>query len=362
MKNKNIAFLIWNIDNGGGTERVSLLLADYLAEHGYNVTFFFFCSVGAPFFSYNKKVRIIGFESNNFLMKIFRRLFPDKDLRLHYFIKFYSIDVIIDVDMGQAIHSSIAIKGTKCKEITWDHFNYYENSRFTYRKEGLEACKNSSKKLIVLTKEDKDLYLKNDNFPTDFIEQIYNPITLENDQLISHTKKIVIAVGRLSVQKGFDMLLNIWQQIENLHPDWSLEIYGSGEEQQNLNELIHKFGLERAFLKGRTNDIKSKMKDASIFVLSSRYEGFVLALTEAEAMCLPVVAFNCPTGPSEIVEHKKNGFLIENGDIDTFARYLSLLMNNEDMRNTFGKRSYEISRKLLKDNIFSQWIKLINNL
>lgn len=362
MRNKNIAFLIWNLDNGGGTERVSLMLGDYLCNQGYNVTFFSYMSTGHPFFEVNPKIRVVGFEDRSLFMRVLRRIIPNKDKRLHYLIMFFNINVIIDVDMGQAIHSSIAIRGTKCKQITWDHFNHNENSHFSYRQEGFIACKETASKLVVLTKEDEKAYKEQESLSAGFIEQVYNPLTIEIGRFIEHTSKTVIAVGRLEKQKGFDVLLKIWEKVESKHTDWNLEIYGIGQEEFNLKSIIETEKLKNVHLMGRTNCIIEKMRNASIFVLTSRYEGFGLVITEAMTMSLPVVSFNCPMGPSEIVEDEGNGYLVENGDIENFAQKLSLLMEDEDKRRIFGERSYELSQKFKKENIFPKWIEIIESL
>lgn len=363
MKNKNIAFLIANIDNGGGTERVSLLLADYLCEKGYNVTFFSYYAKGAPFFKHNPKVRIIGFNRNNWLMRIARHFYPTNDRLLHFLIKILHIDVIIDVDMGQAIYSSVAIQNTKCKQITWDHFNYFENAKKKSREKGFECCKKTSSRFVVLTNKDRETYIANEGVDDEFIKQIYNPLTIEVGKRPNIKRKnSVVAVGRLEEQKGFDLLLNIWSKIEHLHTEWELNIYGTGTEYDTLKQIIKSLGLKNAQVKGRTNDIKNVFAESSIFALSSRFEGFGLVLVEAEAMGLPIVSFDCPMGPSEIVEDGRNGFLITPEDIDSFAERLSELMTDEELRERMGKESLEVSKKFNIDNIFPQWIELIESI
>lgn len=362
MKNKNIAFLIANIDNAGGTERVSLALADFLCENGYNVTFFSYQAKGKPFFKHDPRIRIIGFNRNVLMMKFIRHFYPTNNQLLRFLIKMLCIDVIIDVDMGQAMFSSVAIQGTKCKHITWNHFNYYDIENSETRKAGFECCKKTASKLVVLTKKDQECFVGKEGLPENFVEQIYNPLTIEKDTFTEHNQKKVIAVGRLGEEKGFDMLLYIWSKIEEYHNDWVLEIYGSGAEEEKLKNLIVTLKIKRAFLRGQTKDVEGKMEDASIYVLTSRHEGFVLVLLEAVAMSLPIVSFDCPQGPSEIITDGVNGFLIEPGNLEAFAEKLSLLMNDKDKRNQFGKASFEVSKKFKKKMIFPKWVELIENL
>ena len=363
MRNKNIAFLISNIDNAGGTERVSLLLGDYLCKSGYKVTFFSYYAKGNPFFGHDKRIRIIGFESHSWYMRLLCRLYPDKNDRLRFLLKLLRIDVIIDVDMGQAMYSSVAIQDTTCKQITWDHFNYIENSKSESRSKGFELCKKFSSKLVVLTKADKDAYIRNEGIKPDFITQIYNPLTIEVDNCFNHCKsRKVTAIGRLEHQKGFDILLNVWRSVEKNYPEWTLEIYGDGSEKNNLLRQIEKLQLCNVSIKGRTHDVKSVLRNSEIFVLTSRFEGFGLVLVEAEEMGLPIVAFNCPFGPSEIIEDGKNGFLIEPDDIESFVQRLALLMDDETLRTGFGKASLDVSKRFRKENIFPKWIELIESI
>lgn len=363
IRNKNIAFLISNIDNGGGTERVSLLLADYLCEKGYNVTFFSYYGKGETFFRHNPRVRVIGFYQKGLSMRIVRHFYPTNDQLLHFLLKLLRIDVIIDVDMGQAMYSSAAIQGTKCKHITWDHFNYYENAKSESREKGFDCCKKFSNKFVVLTKADKETYIKNEGLDKTFIEQIYNPLTIEEGlSTKKDRRKIVVAAGRLEKQKGFDLLLQAWSKIEHNHPGWNLEIYGQGSEENNLKTLIKDLGIKNVSLCGRTNDIKSKFAESSIFALSSRFEGFGLVIVEAESMGLPIVSFDCPMGPSEIVDDGENGYLVSPNDIDAFAEKLSLLMENEEIRDRFGRESLNVAKRFRKEVIFPKWIELIESI
>lgn len=363
MKNKNIAFLISNIDNAGGTERVSLLLGNYLCKSGYEVSFFSYYAKGHPFFYHDKKIRVIGFESQCWYMRLLSKLYPDKNDRLRFLLRLLRVNVIIDVDMGQSMYSSVAIQGTKCKKITWDHFNYNENRRNESRMKGFECCKQFSSKLVVLTKADMDTYIRNEDLKNGFITQIYNPLTIEEEPFTDRSNnKKVVAIGRLEKQKGFDILLKIWKLVERNYPEWMLEIYGDGSERNNLLALIEDLQLRNVRVRGRTRDVKNVLRDSGIFVLTSRFEGFGLVLVEAEAMGLPIVSFDCPFGPSEIIKDGKNGFLIEPNDMDLFSHKLALLMDDKSLRMNFGKASYLASKRFTIDNIIPKWIELINSI
>lgn len=359
MKKPHIGFVIGNLDNHGGTERVSTMLANEFCKHGYDVTFISPRSEGKIFFPLDSRIKTYCLSSQySFFSKL--RIWKRFYLLILLIIWRRRIDIIIDVDLGTAHFTAPIIRFTRCEEITWDHFNYKQNEKVSYRQSALELVKKYASKLVVLTKADAQMYLSNTDLSTDFIEQIYNPLTFNIGAPIPHASKRVVAVGRMTEQKGFDILLDIWHRIEALHPSWTLEIIGNGEDEVSLKEQSKKLGLTRVVFSEPTNDIQSKLQEASIYVLSSRYEGFPMVLLEATAMSLPIVAFDCLTGPSEIVKDGCNGYLIPTFDEEKFAQRLSSLIENEGDRTLFGKKSFEISQQYKMSNIFKKWEKLIN--
>ena len=158
------------------------------------------------------------------------------------------------------------------------------------------------------------------------------------------------------------MLLNIWQKIEEKHKDWILEIVGGGEEEMSLMNIVKNKSLTHVVFTPPTNDIRSKLTASSIYVLPSRYEGFPMVLLEATAMSLPIVAFDCPTGPSEIVVNDRNGFLVPTFDETLFANKLDALISDPELRYNMGLESFKISRQFTFDNIFEQWERIISEI
>ena len=215
-------------------------------------------------------------------------------------------------------------------------------------------------KIVVLSKTDLRRWLRY----TNKVVTIYNPVTIFVDGSSECKSKRVIAVGRLDYQKGFDYLIKAWKQIYKEYPDWKLDIYGDGPLRKELEVQIKDNGLSHVLhLQGVSSNIVKEYQNHSFIVSSSRAEGFPLVLIEASACGLPIVSFDCPSGPSEIVEHGGNGFLISPvGNIDAMANRVMQLMADKSLRQEMGRRSLELSQRFKLENIAAEWIKLYNQL
>lgn len=175
--------------------------------------------------------------------------------------------------------------------------------------------------------------------------------------------KNIICVGRLEYQKGFDLLIEAWSQINEFYPDWKITIYGNGTEHQLLSDLIISKNLtESVTIKVPVNKIIDKYLESSIFILSSRYEGFGMVIIEAMACGLPVISYDCPEGPSEIINDGVDGFLVPLNDINELSKKISILIEDQNLRKAMGKRAKQNVRRYSKDNIMEEWRKLFNSL
>ena len=199
---------------------------------------------------------------------------------------------------------------------------------------------------LVLTQEDKKYY--ND----ERVKVINNALADYPKNIANLEAKKIISVGRLEYQKGFDILIEIWKKIAKKYPDWSLDIYGEGELREELQKKIDESDLSNSiFLKGREKNIQDKYLKASIYVMSSRYEGFGMVLVEAQACGLPIVSFDCPCGPKDIISNGKDGFLCKFGDIE-----------NEEVRKIMGRKARENSLKFTEERIMKKWEDLLKSL
>lgn len=215
-------------------------------------------------------------------------------------------------------------------------------------------------KFVVLTNEDKEYWGNLHN-----IEVIPNAAMNMSGHFSDVTSHRVIAVGRLDYQKGFDRLIQAWELIQkdNRYADWCLDIFGQGEWHNMLQEMITSRGLEKtARINQPTNNIGNEYAHSSLIVMTSNYEGFGMVLVEAMACGVPAVAFDCKCGPKDIIKHRENGLLVDNGNIEGLADAMMEVMGNEDFRKMLSGNARKIVSTYSEDVVMGKWIGLFNSL
>lgn len=216
---------------------------------------------------------------------------------------------------------------------------------------------NRFSRIVLLTREEQEMWpeLCNTVVIPNFQEMVCDPpARVEN--------KKAIAVGRYVHQKGFDLLVEAWDMVVRKHPDWSLYIYGEGDR-AGIEQRIRERGLGSSLVaEGKTHGIIEKYQESSIFVLSSRYEGFGMVLTEAMTCGVPPVSFACPTGPRDIITEGVDGLLVENGNIEMLADKISYLIENEELRKQMGENARVNVRRFSKEAIMLKWEDLFTSL
>lgn len=187
---------------------------------------------------------------------------------------------------------------------------------------------------------------------------VHNPLSFRSERKSTCANKRIISVGSWTPAKGMDQLLEAFGPIARDYPDWTIELYGSGQDEGLLKSIISRYDMGRQVcLHSPVKDIENKLIEASIYAFPSRSDGFGLVITEAMECGLPTIAMDCPCGPCEIVT-KDTGIVVPEGDIDSFRKALKELMDNTAKRMAMGKAASREVRRFYPDEIMPKWIKL----
>ena len=214
-------------------------------------------------------------------------------------------------------------------------------------------------RVVLLTEEDKSTHWR----PSDKLLVIPNPTPTKSISPSSLKNKTAIAVGRLVNQKNFESLIRAWAIVYQHHRDWRLEIWGDGALRKCLEELIYRLNLEAAVsLKGYTDDIQSKYTSASFLVCSSLFEGLPLMMIEAMSAGLPIVSYDCPCGPKDLIQDGKNGFLVPIGDEALLAERICQLIEDEYLRQNMGAAALERAKDFSLEKVLPMWTSLFKEL
>lgn len=375
-----LVYCILDYHAAGGTERTLSVQANYFAEHGAEV-----CIVstetniiGNPFYKFSDKIKFYNLNINYHRVdgkispvSVFKRLCLGylHRLRLTRLLKEIKPDFTFSM-FGHEMKFLTRINDGSCKILEFHFFRYYKDVEIrdrslslykkVFEKMKLKFKLNAIDKydaFVVLTKEDAENWR---NFKN--LHVIPNALPSYSDRISECKSKRVISVGRLSKQKGFDILIDVWKLVSEKHPDWSLDIFGEGECRNFLQEKAKGNGLYNIEFHRPVCNINDKYLESSIFVLSSRYEGFGIVLIEAMACGLPCVTFNCPCGPSEIVVDGESGFVVPAGNVELMADKICTLIENYELRIAMGQNALKSVSRYDIDVVMSKWKELLQKL
>ena len=357
---KRICFCVGDISRSGGTERVTLDVARLLMEHGQYAVHILSLEERAPepFYALPEGVTCA---------RILEKPVSFRGLKLFYYlrgirryVKQAKIDVVVDVDSIMQLFSIPATAFTPTRVVCWEQFNYYENLGTPLRDWGRKVASRYADAIITLTNEDRGYFERHLKLRCP-VYTIYNPIAHHVARTAyNRESKQIISAGRLTYQKGFDMLVEVAKRVLDQYPDWQWVILGEGPDRVMLEEKIRQYGMEgHIILAGRVADMASYYQDAALFVLTSRYEGFGLVLTEAKAYHLPCVSFRCKAGPQEIVLDGENGYLIDCFDLEQMAERIMTLLGDDERRARFAAGALKDTEKFGLESLYKRWEEVL---
>ncbi len=347
---KKVTFVITSMARGGA-ERVVSVLSNYYTSIGWDVSIVMLWHniVG---YELDEKVKLINLSNDKIKPIVNLPIIAGKLIK--YLCK-EKPDVVISFIAENCIITDIACKIAGVKHISSERNDPNEVKRSRVIKYLINYFYKRCDRIIFQTERAKNYYPEKIKRKSVIIG---NPIKVETIAAVEKQKKIV-SVGRLALQKNHRMLIECFEEIYLLYPDYILEIYGEGKLHTELQELIDEKGLENnVFLMGSVENIHEKICDSQIFVLSSNYEGLSNALLEAMMMGIPCVSTNC-AGSDEVIEDGKNGFLVPVADKNSLKNAIIKLIDNEALRNEFSKNSKVAMERFKTENIINLWKKVI---
>lgn len=377
-----IVYCTDDLSAAGGMQKVLTLKANYLAEKlGYDVTIITTDQKdNRTYFPLSTNIKLVNLQINfydmynrtPFVLRLWKYLLYMKKYKRLLTQTLHEIKPDITITLLRKeinFINSIKDGSYKIGEIHFDktHYRVFHHPlipsifcrliTYFWKKQLIKKLQLLDR-FIVLTNEDRQKWTELES-----VDFIHNPIDLSDiNGLSALDNKTVIAIGRYTYQKGFDRLLKAWNIVSKKHPDWRLTVYGGGDKTV-YEKMVHELNINKTCqLNENTPQIIHKLKESSIFVLSSRYEGFGLVLVEAMACGVPPIAFDCPCGPKDIITPMKDGILVENGNIDQLANKINYLIEHPDVNHQMGIEATISAKRFDISEIMKKWDLLFNHL
>lgn len=356
--------LIISSFGAGGAERVMAVMANHWAEHGREVTLITLASAQEDFYPLHPCIDRIGLAATGVSSNIaaaawnnFQRL-----KRLRREIRASRPDFVLSFIDTTNVLTLAATLGLRVPVIASEHTDPRQHAIGFVWKGFRQLLYRRAAAIVVLTEGVR-------SWAEQFghrhrVHVIPNPISVPaeergDSQDWNHSGGTIVAMGRLTPLKGFDFLLKAFARCARQHSEWSLIILGEGEERGRLEALTIQMGIkDRVKMPGLTQNPFKILRRADLFVLSSRYEGFPMALLEAMACGLAVIAADCPSGPREIIRDGIDGVLVLPGNVDSLVAAMDRLMADQVARQRLGKRAIEVVERFSTEKVMKMWDEL----
>ena len=360
---KKICFVNYDMTVTGGVEQVTTTLANEFCKE-YEVYIYAIFGKGGhvpydldPRITYRAELE----EECRVRDRIKKTFRPFRE-----FVRQNQIDVVFLMENYPAMTVSPVRFFTKAKYVFCDHgalMNEWEKKDirfFRFWDSLISHC------TVTLTEQNRQDYIRKFHMNPKKIRSIYNwikPEILTMRKEYKEDSRKIITVGRFSEEKGYDLLVEVAKKVLPSHPEWEWHLYGTGDTFDEIHQKVVEYDLTSQLIqKGNVKDVYKLYNEYAFLVLPSYREGLPLVLLEAKASGLPMVSFDVTTGPREIVEEGKDGYLIPPYDLDKMANCIELLMDSEERRIAFSNHTISGVKKFEKEEIYRQWTNLIDEL
>jgi glycosyltransferase involved in cell wall biosynthesis len=357
-----ILYITNGINGSGGLERVLSIKASMLTDqYSYDVSIL---TLNEPnnqsFYDFSPNIKIVRVNTTRRngldyflsycreLQKEIHNIQPDIICVCDDGLKGFTLPVMIKTSAKWVYERHVS----KLIDIK-DTDNFFKKNISSMQWKLMEILAKNFDRFVVLTEKNLLEWERLNN-----IIVIPNPLSFNNDQISTLDNKKVICVGKISYQKGQDILINLWKEVNKKFPEWQLHLYGKEDLNFiNTNELGNNI-----FFHPPEKKILQKYLESSIYVMPSRFEGFGMVLIEAMICGLPCISFDCNYGPSDIIVNNEDGFLVQNGNSDLFKKRLEQLIQDEKLRKNMGKKSRDNVERFSANHIVATWNNLFKEL
>jgi glycosyltransferase involved in cell wall biosynthesis len=283
--------------------------------------------------------------------------------RLRRYLVRNRIDTLIVVESTLCLFAIPAAMALRVRVVCWEHFNFGMDGGKRKRTVARHLAALLAADVVTLTERDKEAWRKK-TVALARLHAIFNPVNPRQVDFPYDTGlRTVLAVGRLVEQKGFDLLLRSWAEVKHvaIAKEWNLIIVGDGEERVRLLGQIGRLGLcDSVSLHPATQAIHEHYRRSAIICCPSRYEGLPMVLIEASQNGIPIVAFDCPTGPAEIVDNGVSGILVPDGDVPALATALITVMSDTQVRKDLSAGARAAATRFSRDQVLAKWNRLLS--
>jgi len=363
---KKIVILVDQMHSHGGIEKLVAIKATYWSsEFGYDVTILSTEQAGKPLiYDLNEKVKFqdlaIDFERTKSYFSITNVLKLLKNIfRLQQFIFKQKPDFILvasHIPMTYVLPFLITGKAKTIKEF---HYTKFYDTNQGIKNKFLIFIESKYDFLVVLSQEEQRFYYSKNTVV------IPNPIENEAHstlQVVSQRPLIAVAIVRFAPVKQLESMVAVWEQFHKNHPEWALHLYGStgNDYYKTIANVVTEKKLERTIIfKGQTNEVPKVLEHARVLLVTSIQECFPMVILEANAAGVPVVSYDCPTGPRNIIHNEEDGFLVDVGDQNAFVNRLEQLSNNTALLDTLGNKAKKNASNYLLPKVMNLWNTII---